>query len=126
MVPAAVRTAFGYYALAAGLSLTNAAFQLAVHLNGIQILVGAVIEAALLLGLGAHMRAGKHWARQTLLGISGAFIGLGVLALIALGAALGQQGNLVKLALLLVGAKIVLTGMAVWHMYRPVNQVYFR
>ena len=125
-IPAGVRTAFRYYALAAGVSLTNAVFQLTVHLNGVQVLVGSIIEAALLVGLGSHMRAGKQWARQALLGIAGAFIGLGVLALIALGAALGQQGGLVKLALMFVAAKIALTGLAVWHMYRPVNQAFFR
>ncbi len=125
--PALVRTAFALYLTAAGLSLANAALQVVFGLGGDTVLVGAIIEATLFVAFGVHMRAGRLWARLTMLSLSGVFFAFGVLALMVLLGAVGQSRDpLVVLTLLFVSTKMALIGSAAWKMYRPANQTYFR
>ncbi len=125
--PAPVRAAFALYLTAAGLSLVNASLQMAFGFGGNPVLIGAIIEATLFVAFGVHMRAGRLWARLTMLSLSGVFFAFGVLALIVLVGAVGESRDpLAVLTLLFVSTKMALIGSAVWKMYRPANLGYFR
>jgi hypothetical protein len=109
------------------LSLLNAVLQLSTQLSGATVLVGALIEAALFLGLGVPMRAGRLWARMALMSVAWVFIAIGVLAGFALNSAFGHEvDGLVAFALICVAGKLLLIIVGTVLMYRPENRGYFR
>jgi hypothetical protein len=125
--PTSVRLAFAVFLGDVVLSLLNAVIQVSVHLSGATVLVGAVIEAVLFIGLGVRMRAGRLWARVTLMSVSFVFVAVGVLAVIGLDSAFGHQvDGLVWFALICVAVKLVLIVAGTVLMYRPGNALYFR
>lgn len=125
--PRSVRLAFFFYLAVVVLSATNALLQLASGLNGALPLVGTIIEAVLFIGLGWQMRAGKQWARGTLLGVSGLFLTIGILAATGLRGALnGDIDALIVAALACVAAKVLMIVAGAVTMYRPDTYQYFR
>lgn len=126
VVPRSVRLAFLLFVGAVALSLLNALLQLVTHLGGTKPLYGALIEAALFLGLGSQMRVGKLWARVTLLSVAGVFLVIGILSVIGLAGALGKGlGGLELLAVVCVGVKVLVIIAGALMMYRADTYGYF-
>lgn len=125
--PGAVSASFALFVGESVLALLNAVIQVSAHFSGPAALVGAVIEASLLIGLGVRMRAGKLWARVALMSVAGLFVVIGVLSVIALRGAFGHQmDGLVVFALICVAVKLALIVGGVVMMYRPSTYGYFR
>jgi hypothetical protein len=124
--PSAVSASFALFVGESVLALLNAVIQVSAHFNGPVAVVGAAIEASLLIGLGIQMRAGKLWARVTLMSVAGLFVVIGVLSVIALRGAFGHRmDGLVLFALICVTVKLALIVAGVVMMYRPSTYGYF-
>jgi hypothetical protein len=127
VVPHSVRVAFALFVGVVVLSLLNAVLQLVAHLGGTKPLYGALIEAALFLGLGSQMWAGKLWARITLLSVAGVFLVIGILSVIGLAGAFGHGlDGLVTFALICIGLKVLMIIAGSMMMYRPDTYGYFK
>ncbi len=129
-VPAPVHTAFQLFVGAAALAVTNAVLQLTFKISPPLVLVGATIEAALLVGFGLRMRRGNLRARPTMLSLALVFSLYSLAGLVGLSMAMRQGANelgaLDILLLLIWPAKILLLVGGGWLMYRPITQGYFR
>lgn len=122
-----MRAAFALFVGEVVLSLLNAVLQVSTQLSGTTVVIGALIEAGLFLGLGVPMRAGRLWARMALMSVAWVFIAIGVLAGFALNSSFGQDVNgLVAFALICVAGKLILIIAGTVMMYRPENRGYFR
>jgi hypothetical protein len=125
--PVAVRASFALFLGVVVLSLLNAVLQVAFRTSAATVGVGAAIEAVLFVLLGAQMRAGRLWARVTLMSVAWVFVAVSLLAMFGLGGALA--GHLTGLALLTVGylaAKLAMIVAATVLMYEPSARDYFR
>jgi hypothetical protein len=125
--PVAVRASFALLLGVVVLSLLDAVVQVAFRLTGATAGVGAVIEALLFVPLGAQMRAGRLWARMSLLSVAWVSVAVTLLGMFGLGGAFGAR--LTGLELLTLGylsGKLVMIIAATVLMYRPSTRDYFR
>ncbi|WP_028926148.1 hypothetical protein [Pseudonocardia acaciae] len=121
-----MRASFALFLGVVVLSLLNAVIQSAFRLSGTPVLVGALIESVLFLVLGAHMRAGRPWARVTLASVAWVFV---VVSLVAVYGLNGEWGGnlrgLVMFTLVAIVAKLAMIVAATLLMYRPSVRAYF-
>jgi|SRR5882757_1801887 len=124
--PTPVRASFALFLGVVVLSLLNAVVQVAFRLSGAITVVGAVIEAVLFVLLGTQMRAGRLWARVTLMSVAWVFIAVSLLAMVGLNGAYGNHmDELVLFTLIYVSAKLAMIIAATALMYRPSTRGYF-
>lgn len=125
-IPRALRVSFAFYLGDVGLAVLVAVVELVFHLSGWAVLIGAAIEAAVLLGFGSQMLAGKQWGRIGLMSFSWVFIAINALAIIGLNGAFGKGvDELALFALVCVAAKLLLIALGLVSMYRPSTRAYF-
>jgi hypothetical protein len=125
--PVAVRASFALFLGVVVLSLFNAVVQVAFRISGATAGLGAVIEAVLFVFLGTQMRAGRLWARVTLMSVVWVFVVISLLAVLWLGGAFGVHlSGLAMLTLCYITAKLAMIVAATVLMYRPSARDYFR
>jgi len=125
-IPGALRVSFAFYLGDVALAVLVAVVELVFHLSGWTVLVGAAIEAAILLGFGSQMLVGKQWGRIGLMSFSWVFIAINALAIIGLNGAFGKGvDQLALFALACVAAKLLLIALGLVSMYRPSTRAYF-
>jgi hypothetical protein len=119
--------AFSLYVLAGVLAVLNAVTQIALGQTKLIALVGAGVQLALFVVLGSYMRAGRLWARMTLMSLAFVFGAYQVLLLLSLLPLLAENpGGLVRPTLGYVLAELALLVFATVQMYRPPTRGYFR
>jgi hypothetical protein len=125
-VPRALRASFAFYLGDVALAVLVAVVELVFHLSAWTVLVGAAIEAAVLLGFGSQMLTGKQWGRVGLMSFSWVFLAINALAIIGLNGAFGKGvDELALFALVCVAAKLLLIALGLVSMYRPSTRAYF-
>lgn len=128
-VPAPVHTAFQLIIGAAALAVANAVLQLTFKVGTPVVLLGAAIEAGVLITAGLWMRRGSMRARLTLVSLALVFILYSLAGLLGLIMLMRQGpnglGGLELLLIVIWPIKIVVLVAAVWQMYRPANLRYF-
>ncbi|HXV92383.1 MAG TPA: hypothetical protein VD813_03720 [Pseudonocardia sp.] len=90
-------------------------------------LVFSLVISAVALYIMVEMRAGKNWARITIAVLGGLGLLFNVIGLLGQFGAWGVLGGLYSVTTTLFGlAQIVLMGGAIYLMFRPQNNAYFR
>jgi len=124
--PTPVRASFALFLGVVVLSLLNAVIQVAFRLSGATVVAGALIETVLFVLLGTQMRAGRLWARVTLMSVAWVFVAVSLLVVFGLNGAFGgHMDGLVLFTLMYVVAKLLMIIAATMCMYRPSTRGYF-